>query len=285
MSPETGGCLDCLRPSKHATEARLKSLAHSVGVRKARARAEVTFRTAELKAAADWHWRQPDLDGTMPALLDQPIPPHWHAGIRYACAIISAYGAAALNQIQHPADFEEFLRKSVAVVAETTYYRKLAQYDGASATNLRRVFEAFHQHVCAAMVPALRRLSLEAWKCDQLRLEGESRGPAGTEDEISVESTDSDLRVDEPGPDEALAGESRIQRSLGSGAAVQAARDYMAARGLTATQFGNQFQTTDRTLRHFLKTGKMRRANFEAMAASIGVTVEQLLAGRRAVRR
>lgn len=74
-------------------------------------------------------------------------------------------------------------------------------------------------------------------------------------------------------------GERKVQRSIGSNAAVQAVHDYMAARGLTETQFGNQFQTTDRTLRNFLKTGKMRRANFEAMAASIGVSVEQLLAG------
>ena len=86
-----------------------------------------------------------------------------------------------------------------------------------------------------------------------------------------------------PGPDgdpiPVPAGERKVQRSIGSDAAVQAVQDYMAAKGLTETQFGNQFQTTDRTLRNFLKSGKLRRANFEAMAASIGVSVEQLLAG------
>ena len=69
------------------------------------------------------------------------------------------------------------------------------------------------------------------------------------------------------------------QKSIGSPAAVVATDGYMAARGLNDTQFGNQFQTTDRTLRKFLKTGKMRRANFEAMAACIGVSIEELLAG------
>ena len=71
----------------------------------------------------------------------------------------------------------------------------------------------------------------------------------------------------------------QAQKSIGSPAAVVAIDGYMAARGLNDTQFANQFQTTDRTLRKFLKTGKMRRANFEAMAACIGVSIEELLAG------
>jgi hypothetical protein len=70
-----------------------------------------------------------------------------------------------------------------------------------------------------------------------------------------------------------------IDRSVGSEAAVAAVRDYIAAKALTLTMFGNQFDTTDRTLRRFLKEGKMRRANFEAMADSIGVSSEQLLRG------
>ncbi len=71
----------------------------------------------------------------------------------------------------------------------------------------------------------------------------------------------------------------RMSRSLGTPAAVNAAVDYMQSKGLTETKFGNQFETTDRTLRNFLQKGKMRRANFEAMATTIGVTVEQLLRG------
>lgn len=70
-----------------------------------------------------------------------------------------------------------------------------------------------------------------------------------------------------------------VARSVGTQAAVDAVLDYIAAKALTLTQFGNQFQTTDRTVRRFLQSGKMRRANFEAMAESMGVTADQLLRG------
>lgn len=77
----------------------------------------------------------------------------------------------------------------------------------------------------------------------------------------------------------AVATKRTVARSVGTQAAVDAVHDYIAAKVLTLTQFGNQFQTTDRTVRRFLKSGKMRRATFEAMAASIGVAPEQLLKG------
>ena len=64
--------------------------------------------------------------------------------------------------------------------------------------------------------------------------------------------------------------------------AVDAVHSYIEGKALTFTQFGNQFQTSDRTLRRFLKTGKMRRVTFEAMAKSMGVTAEQLLRGESA---
>mgnify|MGYP000901864803 FL=1 len=68
-------------------------------------------------------------------------------------------------------------------------------------------------------------------------------------------------------------------RSVGSLAAVDAVCDYLAAKFLTLSQFAVQSQTTDRTIRHFLRTGKMRRANFAAMASAMGVTPDQLLKG------
>lgn len=75
-------------------------------------------------------------------------------------------------------------------------------------------------------------------------------------------------------------GKRKVQRSIGSAAAVLAAHDFMVAKGLNETQFGIGFGTSDRGVRSFLASGKLRRANFEAMAAFIGVTVEQLLAGK-----
>jgi len=76
----------------------------------------------------------------------------------------------------------------------------------------------------------------------------------------------------------AVAGQA-ADRSVGSQAAVNAVHDYLAATVLTLTKFGIQFETTDRTIRRFLRTGKMRRANFEAMATAIGITADQLLRG------
>ncbi len=124
---------------------------------------------------------------------------------------------------------------------QSTEFRRLASEDGIIAVSLMQV-------------AATGVLSLDWERC--------LGAPESTEEPTAVPT-----------------GERKVRRSIGSNAAVQAVHDYMAARGLTETQFGNQFQTTDRTLRNFLKTGKMRRANFEAMAASIGVSVEQLLAG------
>jgi hypothetical protein len=53
----------------------------------------------------------------------------------------------------------------------------------------------------------------------------------------------------------------------------------MQSKGLTETQFGIQFDSTDRTVRSFCKSGKLRRSTFEAMAKSMGFTIEQLLRG------
>jgi hypothetical protein len=71
----------------------------------------------------------------------------------------------------------------------------------------------------------------------------------------------------------------RLPQSIGTPEAVRAAIAYMGSKGLTETQFGNQFLSTDRTVRSFRKSGKMRRSTFEAMAKSMGLTIEQLLRG------
>ena len=54
---------------------------------------------------------------------------------------------------------------------------------------------------------------------------------------------------------------------------------YLQHTQMTDTQFGNQFQTTDKTVRKFLNSGQMRRSNFDEMAKSMGLTSEQLLRG------
>jgi hypothetical protein len=71
----------------------------------------------------------------------------------------------------------------------------------------------------------------------------------------------------------------RMSRSLGTPEAVQTVTQYLQHSQMTDTQFGNQFQTTDKTVRNFLNSGKMRRSNFEEMAKSMELTTEELLRG------
>jgi hypothetical protein len=71
----------------------------------------------------------------------------------------------------------------------------------------------------------------------------------------------------------------RMSRSLGTPAAVKVVTEYLEHRSLTDTHFGNEFNSTDRTVRNFRKTGKMRRSTFEEMARCMGLTVEELLRG------
>jgi hypothetical protein len=50
--------------------------------------------------------------------------------------------------------------------------------------------------------------------------------------------------------------------------AVKVMTEYLRHTGLRDTQFGNQFQSTDRTVRRLRLNGTLRRSTFEAMAES-----------------
>ena len=71
----------------------------------------------------------------------------------------------------------------------------------------------------------------------------------------------------------------RMSRTLGSPEAVGVVNQYLDQTQMTYTHFANQFQTTDKTLRKFLNSGKMRRSNFEQMASCMGLKADQLLRG------
>jgi hypothetical protein len=68
-------------------------------------------------------------------------------------------------------------------------------------------------------------------------------------------------------------------RSVGSPQAVKACERYMDTKGLTQAKFGESFGTTDRTVRKFLASGKMKKALFRTMAESMGLSPEQLRRG------
>lgn len=68
-------------------------------------------------------------------------------------------------------------------------------------------------------------------------------------------------------------------RSMGSPEAVKACQRYMYTKGLNQEQFGQRFQTSDKTVRKFLADGKIRKSLFCAMAEAMDLSPEQLLRG------
>jgi energy-converting hydrogenase A subunit M len=52
---------------------------------------------------------------------------------------------------------------------------------------------------------------------------------------------------------------------------------YIQAKGLGLTEFATQAQTTDRSLRRFRQTGKIRRDIFENIAKAMKITKEELI--------
>ncbi len=139
---------------RQAAENLMPSMASSSAVRRARAKAEVEFRSKEV--AADW-CKRPSYPGH-----DRDPPLHWQAGVQYARQIIPAYAVVAMDQFQHPADYEAFLRECECVISLRTHERKLQPYDQVPAKDLPRIQSNFHQLVRAAVAAENARLSLEA---------------------------------------------------------------------------------------------------------------------------
>lgn len=68
-------------------------------------------------------------------------------------------------------------------------------------------------------------------------------------------------------------------RSLGSPQAVRACREYMRSKILTPDEFAKRCGTSDRTVRNFFSTKKVRASIFQAIAEEMDLTAEQLLRG------
>lgn len=67
--------------------------------------------------------------------------------------------------------------------------------------------------------------------------------------------------------------------SIGSPAAVREVETFIRAKGMSLTEFATQVGTTDKTLRKFRKTGRIKRSIFDDMAKVMKLTREQLLRG------
>ena len=70
-----------------------------------------------------------------------------------------------------------------------------------------------------------------------------------------------------------------LPRSIESLTAAQIVRRHFDEQSLNQLQFAESLGMTDRTLRKFLKTGKLRRSNFDEMAKRMKTTPENLLSG------
>ena len=140
----------------------MRSLASSVAVQKARAMAEVEFRSCEV--SANWRNWMDGLGDCYPFHIAAIVPPHWEAGVRFAARIIPAYGEAALHEIRQAAEFEDFLRECAFVVADRTYQRKLQPYDSLPVDKIDQAVANFHQLVRTEVAGEVARLHLEAWQ-------------------------------------------------------------------------------------------------------------------------
>ena len=189
LGMDTGRLVDFFQTSRDAAVARMRSLSPRATVRKARARAEVEFRPREVSAnwCTGWKGSEP---ATLPAWRSS-YRPIGRPGIRFASTVIPAYGEAALDEIGHASDFEDFLRECAWVVADRTYQRAAAlRLTVGRAASMLRVAN-FHQLVRAAVAGEVAQLSLKAWQRHQDNLEIESplaskRDAAASDDRSAI---------------------------------------------------------------------------------------------------
>jgi hypothetical protein len=78
-------------------------------------------------------------------------------------------------------------------------------------------------------------------------------------------------------PDTKEAKPKRLRATIESPSAARKLEAYLKREGLGLTDFATKAGTTDRTLRSFRKTGKVRRSIFEDIAKAMGTTKEALL--------
>jgi hypothetical protein len=71
----------------------------------------------------------------------------------------------------------------------------------------------------------------------------------------------------------------KVGKSIGSRKAAEACQRYMDANKLTAETLAIQIGVSTRTIHNFLAKGTVKRENFDAIARTMGLTRNQLLAG------
>lgn len=116
------------------------------------------------------------------------------------------------------------------------------------------------------LIEAARRIQ----RLEEGQREEAGEGKTGGQAQLSEspQATYETIASDEPG-----------LKSVRSALAVKAVKNYINSKCLTPAQFAKRCGFTPRTLRTFYNEGKIGTANFQAMAAKIGVEPEQLYRG------
>jgi hypothetical protein len=74
--------------------------------------------------------------------------------------------------------------------------------------------------------------------------------------------------------------QSKLPRSLGSPEAVKTVMEHITKRELNYESFAKKTHTSGRTIQKFVSTGQIRRDLFNAIAAELGLSTEDLLEGK-----
>jgi hypothetical protein len=129
---------------------------------------------------------------------------------------------------------------------------------------------AGHREIERAMKSALREAKL---RLKSQRIQAERSISAASEPPArGVSGAEGLLRP--PRPTE---NPRRFPSTITSELAARRMEAYMTSKGIGQTDFARKAGTTDRTLRKFRKTGKVRRDLFAAIAKEMGITTEALL--------
>ena len=74
-----------------------------------------------------------------------------------------------------------------------------------------------------------------------------------------------------------LSQSTRLESAITSSVAVRRLEAYLKSGVVSQTEFATKAGTTDRTIREFRRTGKVRRSIFDQIAKAMGLTREELL--------
>lgn len=111
------------------------------------------------------------------------------------------------------------------------------------------------------------------WKQHLTELAALAEGAATA---AAVAGTGEDPKAAKAADEQEVVGPKRLKSTISSPSAARRMEAYLESKPMNQTDFAGQAQTTDRTLRSFRKTGKVRRDIFENIAKAMGTTAEEL---------